>query len=73
MLKIETPLISDFLLDNYKNLQRRNDFEDLCDDLDNLQEDLIQEVFEQAHQEGFDKGYQQALDRILELNLTIEI
>lgn len=52
MLKIETPLASDFLHDKYKTLQRRNDFENLCDDLDNLQEELISEVYGQALQQG---------------------
>lgn len=72
-MEIKTSLPSDFLLDNYKTLQRRNDFEDICDDLDNLFDDVIGETFEQAHQEGYDKGYQQALDYILKLNPTIEI
>ena len=56
-LKSELPLPSDFLIDNFKTLQRRNDFEDLCESLDSLFEDLIQETYQQAFQHGFDKAY----------------
>lgn len=64
MLKLETSLASDFLLDNYKTLQRRNDFEDLCDDLDNLQEELISEVYGQAVQQGR-KEYARSIHKVL--------
>ena len=47
--KIQLP--SDFLIDNHKSLQRRNDFEDMCESLDELQFEAIQEgvYFGQAH------------------------
>ena len=43
------PLPSDFLFDNHKSLQRRNDFEDMCESLDELQFEAIGEAF----QDGF--------------------
>lgn len=45
-------LPSDFLYDNHKSLQRRNDFEDMCESLDELQFEAIQEAF----QDGFILG-----------------
>lgn len=56
-LKSELPLPSDFLFDKFKSLQRRNDFEDLCESLDDLFEEVIQETYQQAFQHGFDKAY----------------
>ena len=45
-------LPSDFLIDNHKSLQRRNDFEDLCESLDDLQHEAMNLAF----QDGFDQG-----------------
>lgn len=58
----DLPLPSDFLLDNHKTLQRRNDFEDLCESLDNLQYEAIQESF----QDGFDQGELNILRQFVE-------
>ena len=44
-------LLSDFLIDNHKNLQRRNDFEDLCESLDDLQHEAMNLAF----QDGFSR------------------
>ena len=45
-------LPSDFLIDNHKSLERRNDFDDLCESLDDLQH----EVMNLAFQDGFNQG-----------------
>ena len=56
------PLPSDFLLDNHKSLQRRNDFEDICESLDTLQFEAIGEAF----QDGFDQGELNILRQFVE-------
>ena len=48
----ELQLPSDFLIDNHKSLQRRLDFEDLCESLDELQHEAMNLAF----QDGFDQG-----------------
>lgn len=48
--KVQLP--SDFLIDNHKSLQRRNDFEDMCESLDDLQHEAIAETFNEAFKEG---------------------
>ena len=45
-------LPSDFLIDNHKSLERRNDFEDLCESLDDLQHEAMNLAF----QDGFNQG-----------------
>ena len=45
-------LTSDFLIDNHKSIQWRNDFEDLCESLDDLQHEAMNLAF----QDGFDQG-----------------
>lgn len=45
-------LPSDFLIDNHKSLSKRNDYEDLCESLDNLQHEAMNLAF----QDGFDRG-----------------
>ena len=45
-------LPSDFLIDNHKSLQRRNDFDDLCESLDDLQHESMNLAF----QDGFNQG-----------------
>ena len=45
-------LPSDFLIDNHKSLQRRLDFEDLCESLDDLQHEAMNIAF----QDGFNQG-----------------
>ena len=45
-------LPSDFLIDNHKSLSKRNDYEDLCESLDDLQHEAMNLAF----QEGFDQG-----------------
>ena len=45
-------LPSDFLIDNHKSLSKRNDFEDLCESLDDLQHEAMNLAF----QDGFDQG-----------------
>lgn len=64
----ELPLPSDFLLDNYKTLQRRNDFEDISEDLDNLQHEAMQISF----QDGFQQGELNILKQFLEGELDKE-
>lgn len=48
--KLQLP--SDFLLDNYKTLQRRNDFEDMIEDLDDLQHEAMSLAFQDGHNQG---------------------
>ena len=61
--KIQLP--SDFLIDNHKSLQRRNDFEDMCESLDELQFEAIQEAFQQ----GIDLGQEKTLQNLKEQGL----
>lgn len=44
--KVQLP--SDFLIDNHKSLGRRNDFEDMCESLDDLQHEAIAETFKEG-------------------------
>ena len=64
--KIQLP--SDFLIDNHKSLQRRNDFDDLCESLDELQFEAIQEAFQQ----GIDLGQEKTLQNLKEQGLLDE-
>ena len=64
--KIQLP--SDFLIDNHKSLQRRNDFEDMCESLDELQFEAIQEAFQQ----GVDLGQEKTLQNLREQGFLIE-
>ena len=56
------PLPSDFLLDNHKSLQRRNDFDDLCESLDDLQHEAMNLAF----QDGFNQGELNTLRQFVE-------
>lgn len=56
------PLPSDFLLDNHKSLQRRNDFEDMCESLDDLQHEAMNLAF----QDGFNQGELNTLRQFVE-------
>lgn len=51
-MEFKTQLPSDFLVDNHKSLNRRNDFEDLCESLDDLQHEAIVESFQHGVTEG---------------------
>ena len=64
--KIQLP--SDFLIDNHKSLQRRLDFEDICESLDELQFEAIQEAFQQ----GIDLGQEKTLQNLREQGLLVE-
>ena len=64
--KIQLP--SDFLIDNHKSLQRRLDFEDMCESLDELQFEAIQEAFQQ----GINLGQEKTLQNLKEQGLLIE-
>ena len=64
--KIQLP--SDFLIDNHKSLQRRNDFEDMCESLDELQFEAIQEAF----QEGVNFGQEHTLRNLRDQKLLVE-
>ena len=63
--KIQLP--SDFLIDNHKSLQRRNDFEDMCESLDELQFEAIQEAFQ-----GVNLGQEKTLQNLREQGFLIE-
>ena len=67
-MKSEVQLPSDFLIDNHKSLQRRNDFEDMCESLDELQFEAIQEAFQQ----GIDLGQEKTLQNLKEQGLLDE-
>ena len=64
--KIQLP--SDFLIDNHKSLQRRNDFEAMCESLDELQFEAIQEAFQQ----GVNLGQEKTLQNLREQGLLVE-
>ena len=64
--KIQLP--RDFLLDNHKSLQRRLDFEDMCESLDELQFEAVQEAFQQ----GIDLGQEKTLHNLKEQGLLDE-
>ena len=64
--KIQLP--SDFLIDNHKSLQRRIDFEDMCESLDELQFEAVQEAFQQ----GIDLGQEKTLQNLREQGVLIE-
>ena len=55
-------LPSDFLLDNHKSLQRRNDFDDLCESWDDLQHEAMNLAF----QDGFNQGELNILRQFVE-------
>ena len=58
--KLQIP--SDFLLDNYKSFLRCNDFEDMIEDLDDLQHEAMVTSF----QDGFDQGELNILRQFVE-------
>ena len=64
--KIQLP--SDFLIDNHKSLQRRLDFEDMCESLDELQFEAVQEAFQQ----GINLGQEKTLQNLKEQGLLVE-
>jgi len=45
-------LPSDFLIDNHKSLSKRNDYEDLCESLDDLQHEAMNLAFQDGHNQG---------------------
>ena len=55
-------LPSDFLIDNHKSLSKRNDYEVLCESLDNLQHEAMNLAF----QDGFDQGELNILRQFVE-------
>ena len=67
-MESKTQLPSDFLIDNHKSLQRRNDFEDMCESLDELQFEAVQEAFQQ----GIDLGQAKTLQNLREQGLLVE-
>ena len=67
-MKSEVQLPSDFLIDNHKSLQRRLDFEDMCESLDELQFEAIQEAFQQ----GIDLGQEKTLQNLREQGLLVK-
>lgn len=55
-------LPSDFLIDNHKSLQRRLDFDDLCESLDELQHEAMNLAF----RDGVDQGELNILRQFVE-------
>ena len=55
-------LPSDFLIDNHKSLKHRNDYEDLCEELDDLQHEAMNLAF----QDGFKQGELNVLREFVE-------
>lgn len=45
-------LPSDFLFNNHKSLQQRNDFQDLCESLDDLQHESMNLAFQDWFKQG---------------------
>lgn len=68
--KLQLP--SDFLLDNYKTLQRRGDFEDMIEDLDDLQHEAMAETFNEAFKEGQINILRQFVEGRLEHDCILE-
>lgn len=62
-------LPSDFLIDNHKSLSKRNDFEDLCESLDDLQHEAMSLAF----QDGFDQGELNTLRQFVEGKLATSV
>ena len=58
----------DFLIDNHKSLSKRNDYEDLCESLDDLQHEAMNLAF----QDGFDQGELNILRQLAEGLVTQE-
>lgn len=50
--QLDTQLPSDFLLDNFKALQKRSDFEDLIGQLDELHFEATQEAYQDGKLQG---------------------
>ena len=67
-MKSKIQLPSDFLIDNHKSLQRRIDFEAMCESLDELQFEAIQEAFQQ----GVSLGQEKTLQNLREQGLLVE-
>ena len=67
-MKSEVQLPSYFLIDNHKSLQRRNDFEDMCESLNELQFEAIQEAFQQ----GVNFGQEHTMRNLREQGLLVE-
>ena len=67
-MESQIQLPSDFLIDNHKSLQRRNDFEAMCESLDELQFEAIQEAFQQ----GVNLGQAKTLQNLREQGLLVE-
>ena len=67
-MKSEVQLPSDFLIENHKTLERRNDFQDMCESLDELQFEAIQEAF----QHGVNLGQEKTLQNLREQGFLIE-
>ena len=67
-MKSDVQLPSDFLIDNHKSLQRRLDFEYMCESLDELQFEAIQEAFQQ----GVHLGQEKTLQNLREQGLFVE-
>lgn len=57
---LQTP--SDFLIDNHKSLSKRNDYEGLCESLDDLQHEAMYYAF----QDGFNQGELNVLREFVE-------
>lgn len=62
-------LPSDFLIDNHKSLGRRNDFEDLCESLDDLQHEAMSLAF----QDGFNQAELNTLRQFVEGKLATSV
>ena len=50
--QLDTQLPSDFLIDNFKTLQKRNDFEDMIEQLDELHCEATQEAYQDGKLQG---------------------
>lgn len=67
-MESEVQLPSDFLIENHKTLECRIDFEDMCESLDELQFEAIQEAF----QEGVNLGQAKTLQNLREQGLLVK-
>ena len=67
-MKSKIQLPSDFLIDNHKSLQRRIDFEAMCESSDEFQFEASQKAFQQ----GVDLGQEKTLQNLREQGLLVE-
>lgn len=70
--QLDTQLPSDFLIDNFKTLQKRNDFEDMVEQLDELHFEATQQAYQDGVLQGEISVLRQFVDGKLDLQYVKE-